>query len=368
MNLALSEAQELLRRNAREFLEEASPASLVKAMMRDERGYDPTLWSGMIEQGWTGLLIPEHYGGSEGSIVDACILFEEIGRVLAPAPLFTSAVLGALVIRFVGSEAQREALLPAIASGRSIVALAFTEPSATWDESGIAATATPEGDGYSLRGTKLFVHDANMASQLIVAARLDGNVRLFLVDPNDRSLRMTPLQTIAGDKQFEVVLEGVRVGREALLPGGSNELDAAFQRATVIKAAEMCGGSQKALEMAVDYSKQRIAFGRPIGSFQAIQHKAAEMVTQVDALRVLVLEAAWKLDEGLPARLDVSMVKDYANEVFRNVTVEAHQIFAGLAYTMDHDLHLYFRRVKRDEALLGDSRYHQQRMAAELAL
>jgi alkylation response protein AidB-like acyl-CoA dehydrogenase len=368
MNLAFSETQELLRRNARQFLEEASPPSLVKAMMRDERGYDATLWSGMVEQGWAGLLIPERYSGSDGSILDACILFEEVGRVLAPAPLFTSAVLGALVVRFAGDEAQREALLPAIATGRAIVALAYTEASATWEESGVAATATPDGEGFLLRGVKLFVHDAQIATHLLVATRLGDGVRLFLVDPADPALRLTALQTIAGDKQFAIVLDGVRCAAAALLPGGGEALDAAFQRATVIKAAEMCGASQKALEMAVEYSKQRIAFGRPIGSFQAIQHKAAEMVTQVDALRVLVYEAAWKLDEGLPARLDVSLVKDYANEVFRNVTVEAHQIFAGLAYTMDHDLHLYFRRVKRDEALLGDSRYHQRRMAAELAL
>lgn len=368
MNLALTEAQELLRRNAREFLEAASPASLVKAMMVDERGSDPTLWSGMVAQGWTGLLIPEEYGGSNGTVLDACILFEEIGRALAPAPLFTSAVLSALLLRFAGSDAQRETLLPAIAGGRAIVALAYTEPSATWEESGIAATLTTTDDALLLRGTKLFVHDANLASHLLVAARLDGEVRLAIVDPADRNVRMTPLHTIAGDKQFEVVLEGVPVPVDALLPGRSDAIDTAFQRATVIKAAEMCGGSQKALEMAVEYSKQRIAFGRPIGSFQAIQHKAAEMVTQVDALRVLVYEAAWKLDEGLPARLDVSLVKEYANEVYRNVTVEAHQIFAGLGYTMDHDLHLYFRHAKRDEALLGDSRYHRRRMAEELAL
>ncbi|MFN8534473.1 MAG: acyl-CoA dehydrogenase family protein [Dehalococcoidia bacterium] len=368
MNLALSETQELLRRNAHEFLQEASPASLVKAMMSDERGYDPTLWSGMANQGWTGLLIPERHGGSEGTILDACILFEEIGRVLAPAPLFTSSVLSALVLVHAGSDTQREALLPSIASGRAIVALAYTEPSATWDSSGISATATRDSDGFVLRGTKLFVHDANVATTLIVAAREGGAVRLFLVDPASAGLRLKALQTIAGDKQFEVTLDGVRVPEDACLPGGVAEIDAAFSRAAVVKSAEMCGGAQKALEMAVEYSKQRIAFGRPIGSFQAIQHKAAEMVTQVDALRVLTLEAAWKLDEGLPAALDAAMVKDYANEVYKNVTIEAHQIFAGLAYTVDHDLHLYFRHVKRDEAMLGDSRFQQRRMAAELAL
>ncbi|GIW11112.1 MAG: acyl-CoA dehydrogenase [Dehalococcoidia bacterium] len=368
MDLSLSPAQELLRRTARDFLTEVSPPRLVKAMMEDERGVDPLLWNGIVRLGWPGLLIPERYGGSGGSLLDAVILFEEVGRALPPAPLFVSGVLSALVLLHAGSEAQRTALLPAIANGQAIVTLAYTEPSATWEEEGITTIARRVEGGYHLHGIKLFVPDAHLATHLLVAARLDGTVRLWLVDPASAGLRRTPLVTIAGDKQFELVLDDVWVEEAALLPGDAAARDAAFQRATIVKAAEMCGGSQKALEMAVEYAKQRIAFGRPIGAFQAIQHKAAEMVTQVDALRVLIAETAWKLDTGQPAALDVSLVKDYANDVFRFVTVEAHQIFAGIAYTMDHDLHLYFRRVKSAEAMLGDSRYHRRRMAAELQL
>lgn len=368
MNLALTESQELLRRNARDFLTEASPPSLVKAMMADETGFSQELWRGMVDQGWTGLVIPEQYGGSGGEIVDAVILFQEIGRALAPSPLFSSSILGALVLIHAGSEEQKQALLPEIAEGRRIVTLAFTEPSATWEPEGIAATLDREGDGYVLSGTKLFVPDAHISNPLIVAARSGGAIRLVLVDPESSGVSLTALSTIAGDKQFEVRLDGVHVPESALLPGGLAELDAALLRATIIKCAEMEGSSRKALEMAVEYSKQRIAFGRPIGAFQAIQHKCAVMVTNIDALQVLIYEAAWKIDEGLPADIDVSMVKDYANEVYRDTTTEAHLIFAGLAYTMDHDLHLHFRRVKPSEAMLGDSRFHQEKLAKLLAL
>ncbi|MCS7003418.1 MAG: acyl-CoA dehydrogenase, partial [Dehalococcoidia bacterium] len=221
---------------------------------------------------------------------------------------------------------------------------------------------------YALRGTKLFIHDAHIADPLLVVARLDGALRVFPVHPTQDGVTLTALKTIAGDKQFAVALDGARVPIGDVFPGGEAELEAAFAPATVIKAAEMLGSAQRALEMAVEYAKQRVAFGRPIGSFQAIQHKCAVMVTDVDSLRMLVYEAAWRLDEGLPAAIEVAMVKDFANEVYRTTTTEAHLIFAGLAYTMDHDLHLHFRRVKPSEAMLGDSRFHQARLAAALAL
>jgi alkylation response protein AidB-like acyl-CoA dehydrogenase len=373
MNLALSEAQDLLKRNARDFLAEQSPASLVKALMRDPLGYSESLWRGMADLGWPGLLIAEQYGGLGGSVVDACVLFEEIGRVLAPTPLFTSSILAAEVILACGSEEQQQRLLPEIAAGQCIAALAYTEPSDCWDPADIEVTARQDGEAYVLNGIKLFVADAHIADPLIVVGRQEGTegtdgLVAVMVERNAPGLTLTPLEPLSGEKQFEITLENVRGEALGNPPSGWGALDSAFERATIVKCAEMLGSSQKALEMAVEYSKVRIAFGRPIGSFQAIQHKAADMVTGVDALRVMVYEAAWKLDEGIPASLDISLAKDYANIMFRHVTVEAHQIFAGIGATMDHDLHLYFRRVRGSEMLLGDSEYHQERVAVALDL
>lgn len=373
MDLALTDAQELLRRNAREFLEENSPPSLVKAMLRDPQGYSSELWKSMCELGWTGTLVSEDYGGLGGSTVDGCVLFEEIGRTLAPAPLFTSGILAAQVIQHLGTPEQKAKLLPAIASGERIASLAYVEPSDSWDPSDLALTARLDGGEYVLEGTKLFIADAHIAHPLIVVGRLPGSAGTeglvaVLVDANAPGLKLEALESLTGEKQFEITFDAVRGEALGAPPTDWSVFEAAFARPTLVKCAEMLGSSQRALEMAVEYAKTRIAFGRPIGSFQAIQHKCANMVTGVDALRVMVYETAWRLDEGQDMSPDISLVKDYANEVYRFTTVEAHQIFAGIGATMDHNMHLYFRKVRSSEMLLGDSEYHQEKVAVALGL
>lgn len=362
MNLGLTDTQELLRQTAQDFLSEACPPSLVKQMAADDRGLPESLWKEIAELGWTGLLIDEQYGGLGGSIVDAVLLYETIGRHIPPVPIFVSNVLSARILAHAGSDAQKQEWLPKLAAGEAIFTVAYVEPSASWNPASIATRA----NGDTLSGTKLFVHDAHIADRLIVFARTgDGatDVAAYIVDPKDTKL--TALVTLAGDKQFEVVLDGVKGEK---LPGDWNALDTAMVEATVVKAAEMVGGAQKALDMAVEYAKTRIAFGRPIGAFQAIQHKCANVATMVEGLRMLVWEAAWKIDQGIPAALDVAVAKDYAGTVYRNATTEAHLIFAGLAYVVEHDLHLYHYRVLPSDAMLGDSSRQQERIAVELKL
>ncbi|MBM3947031.1 MAG: acyl-CoA dehydrogenase [SAR202 cluster bacterium] len=377
MDLGYSEEQELLKKTAREFLQVECSKKLVRAMEEDEKGYSPELWKKMADLGWQGLIIPEKYGGSGLSFLDLCLLLEEQGRYLVPGPFFSTVVLAGLPLTWAGSEQQKRQYLSEVARGELIMTLALTEPSARWDAQGVQLKARGTASGYVLNGTKLFVQNANVADALIVAARTrsagrpENGITLFLIDRNTPGIRQTLLKTIASDRQSELAFRNVRVPKNAVLGEvnkGWQVLEKLLQYAAVAEASRMVGMAQQALDMSVDYAKNRVQFGRPIGSFQAIQHKCADMVTNVDGARYITYLAAWKLAEGEDAPMEVSMAKAWCSDALRWVSAQAQQIHGGIGFTKEYDLQLYFRRIKAAEIHYGDADFHRERVAQLLGL
>jgi len=377
MDLGFSEEQEMLRTTARDFLTNECPTSLVKELAEDEKGYTPELWRKMAELGWMGLALPEEYDGMGMSFLDLVILLEETGRACLPGPFFSTVVLGGFTILEAGSEQQKKELLPKLSAGELIITLALTEPSARYEPDAIALKATAKNGDYVLSGTKLFVPDANVADYIICVARTkDGaspedGITLFLVDAKSPGIATTLLKTISGDKQCEVIFEDVKVPKSNVLgevDKGWPVVQKVLEKATVGLCAQMVGGAQAALEMSVNYAKERVQFGRPIGSFQAIQHYCANMVTDVDGSKFITYEAAWKVSEGLPATMEISMAKAWVNEAYRRVTLLGHQIHGGIGFCMDHDMPLYFKRAKAAEPTFGDADFHREIVAKQLGL
>ncbi|MCH8184875.1 MAG: acyl-CoA dehydrogenase [Chloroflexi bacterium] len=374
MDLGLNEAQQMLKNSAREFLDAECPDALVREMELDERGYTPELWGKLAEQGWLGLIFPEGYGGVGLTFLDLSILLEEMGRAMLPGPFFSTVVLGGMAIMDAGSEEQKQEYLPRIAEGQIIVTLALTEPSARWDAAGVQLTATPSGDGYVLNGTKLFVPNAHISDYLVVAARTGTgaeDVTLFIVPRETNGVTQTLLQTIASDRQSEIVFDDARLPGSAVL-GKVNAGWATVARVldwgAIGKCAEMSGGGQKVLDITVDYVKQRTQFGRPIGSFQAIQHHCANMATDVEGSRYITYQAAWRLSEGLPAKREVAMAKAWVSDAYRRVCALGHQSHGAIGFTKEHNMQLFSRRAKAAELAFGDGDYHLDAVAHAIGL
>jgi alkylation response protein AidB-like acyl-CoA dehydrogenase len=372
MDLGLSEEQELLKNAARDFLEKECPEALVREMEEDEKGYSPDLWKKMSEQGWQGLLIPDNYGGAGFGYLDLIILIEEFGRALVPGPFLSTVVGGTLPLLEGGSEEQKKQYLPNIASGNAIWTLAYTEPSARFDTEGVSLEVKEDGGDVVLNGTKLFVRDANVADFFTVVGRKPGSkgddgVTLVIVDAKAKGISQTQLKTIAADKQAEVKFENVRVPKANVIAGGAATLKKVQRKATVLECAYLVGLAQMDFDISVQYAKDRIQFGRPIGSFQAIQHKAADMVTDVDGARFITYRAAWSVDQDeADADINVHMAKAWCSEATRRVVAHGQQIHGGIGFTKDYKIQLYFRRQKAAELAWGDADYHRELVAAEL--
>lgn len=377
MDWSLSESQEMLRQTARDFLQKQCPKTLVRAMETDKIGYSPELWRGMADLGWLGLPFPEKYGGADGSILDLAILAEEQGRAVAPVPFQATVSQFGLAILLGGSEAQRQRYLPAIANGELIGSVAQLEPRIGYEPEHIGMRARKEARDYILQGTKIFVDWAHIANVVLVLARTgdpgpdgQGGLSLFVVPTESPGIRITPMTTIAEGQTHEVVFDNVRVPAENLvgeLNKGWATLHPARQRAVMCKCAEMVGGAAAAYEMSLQYSKQRQAFGRPIGGFQLIQDKLIRMVANLDTMWVSTYYAIWSLDQGLPSDYEVAIAKAQASRGYRDICVEGHEIHAGIAFFREHDLQLYYRRSKLAELEFGDSRFHWKQVARELA-
>ena len=369
MDLGLSEEQELLKNSARDFLEKECPESLVREMEDDEKGYSPGLWKKMAEQGWQGLLIPENYGGAGFGYLDLVVLIEEFGRAVVPGPFISTAVGGVLPLIEGGSDDQKAKYLPQIASGNAIWTLAFTEPSARFDADGVALEVKADGGDVVLNGTKLFIRDANVADFFTVVGRKPGSkgadgIELVIVDAKTSGISQTQLKTIAADKQAEVKFENVRVPKANIIAGGWKTFQKIQRKATVIECAYLVGLAQMDFEISVQYAKDRIQFGRPIGSFQAIQHKAADMVTDVDGSRFIMYRAAWAVDQDeADADMYVHMAKAWTSEATRRVVAHGQQIHGGIGFTKEYKIQLYFRRQKWMELMWGDADYHRERVA-----
>ncbi|MFN8017663.1 MAG: acyl-CoA dehydrogenase family protein [Acidimicrobiales bacterium] len=371
MNFAFNEEQEELRKTVRQFLEAKSPESAVREQMDTEAGFDAAVWSQMGEQmGLQGLIVPEEFGGSGYGYIELIVVLEEMGRALLCAPFFSTVVLAGNTLIHSGDEAAKAAHLPGIAAGETIATLAFTEENGRWDEAGITATATQEGDGWAINGTKMYVLDGHTANLLIVAARTSAGVSLFAVDGDAAGLTRTPLATMDQTrKQAKVELAntpGTLIGTDG---EGWATLERVLDLAAVGLAAEQVGGAQFVLEMAVQYAKDRVQFGRPIGSFQAIKHKCADMLLEVESAKSAAYYAGWaasELNDELPSV--ASLAKAYCSEAYFHAAAENIQIHGGIGFTWEHPAHLYFKRAKSSELLFGDPTYHRELLAQRIGI
>jgi alkylation response protein AidB-like acyl-CoA dehydrogenase len=377
MDFESTESQKILARTARDFLEKECPKTLVREMETDGRGYSPELQRRMADLGWFGLIFPEEYGGAGSDFMDLVVLLEEMGRALLPGPFFSTVVLGGLPILEIGSEAQKQRFLPRIVKGEIILTMALTEPGHRYNYDAISVMATKDKDEYVINGTKLFVPYAQVANSIICVARTEegapaGEGSSFLiVDNKSPGITVNVLPTIAMDKQCEVVFESTRIPGESLLgepEQGRAYLERLMQKVTVAWCAQMVGGARRVLEMTVDYAKQRVLFGRPMGSFQIIQSHCVEMLALLEDSQLLTYEAAWKLSQGLPCAQEVSMAKARASEAYQTITAKGHEVHGGVGYAVDHDLGLYYRRAKSAEITFGDADFHKEQIAIELGL
>ena len=317
------------------------------------------------------------HGGAGLTFVDLVVVLEEMGRVVMPGPFFATVLLAGVTILEGGSEAQKKALLPGIATGKLKGTLALLEPSARWDAAGVACEARPDGTGYRLSGTKLFVNDALVADKIVCAARLAGSgsgadpaagITLFLLDAGTPGMTITPLKTMDQTRKLaEVTLADARVGADAVLGapwGGWPIVERVMDRGKVALCAEMCGGAQKVLDMSVEYAKVREQFGRPIGSFQAIQHKCANMLVEVESAKSATYYAAWAVaNDVAEAPLAAAMAKAYCSDAYRHTAGEGIQIHGGIGFTWEHDMHLYFTRAKSNEVTFGDATWNRELVA-----
>ncbi len=379
MDFGFSQEQEMLRATARKFFENECPSTFVRARMEEPAGVTDDFWTKLAEQGWLGLVYPEEYGGAGLGFVDLVVLMEEMGRVVMPGPFFATTVLGGLAILEAGSAAQKKEWLTRIAAGEAKATLAWTEPNVRWDAAGVTATARAAGGDVVLSGTKLFVPDAHLADVLVVAARTsegsrpEDGVSLFLVPKGVAGLETKLLPTMDQTRKLcEVSLRDVRVPGTALLgarDAGWAALARVLERATVALCAEMCGGAQRVLEMTTEYAKIRVAFGKPIGTYQGVKHRAADMLVDVENAKSLTYYAAWAVDENVAeAALAASMAKAYVTDAYRKVAGAGIQLHGGIGFTWEHDLHLYFKRAKSSEFTFGDATYHRERVASLINL
>ncbi len=374
MDFGFSQEQDLLRSTARKFLENECTSTFVRARMEEPAGVTDDFWMKLAEQGWLGLIYPEEYGGSDLGFVDLTVLMEEMGRCVMPGPFFSTVLLGGLAILEAGSPEQKKEWLPKIAAGQAKATLALTEPNARWDAAGVTVTAKEGKGGFVLNGTKLFVPDAHLADVSVVVARTaegkspEDGVSFFLVPKGTKGVEVKLLPTMDQTRKLcEVTLKDAAVPAGALLgtKGGAwPTLARVLQRATVALCAEMCGGAQRVLDMTTEYAKIRVAFGKPIGTYQGVKHKAADMLVDVENAKSLTYYAAWAADENSPeTALAISMAKAYASDAYRKVSATGIQLHGGIGFTWEHDLHLYFKRAKASEFTFGDATYHRERVA-----
>ncbi|MCY4067502.1 MAG: acyl-CoA/acyl-ACP dehydrogenase [Acidimicrobiaceae bacterium] len=371
MNFAFTDEQEQLREFVRGFLADKSPESEVRRQMETEAGFDAEVWAQLCDQlGLAALTIPEEYGGQGFSCVEQVVALEEMGKALLCAPFFSSAVLAANTLLHCGDEAAKQAHLPTVASGETRATLAFTEQSGRWDSSGITMSAAPQGDSWRLDGVKMYVLDGHTADLILVAARTSGGVSLFSVDAQARGLTRSALSTMDQTrKQAKLVFDGVSATLIGAEGRGWPVLETVLDLAAVALAAEQVGGAQQCLDMSVDYAKVRVQFGRPIGSFQAIKHKCADMLLEVESAKSAAYYAAWcaaEMNDELPQV--ASLAKSYCSEAYFHAAAENIQIHGGIGFTWEHPAHLYYKRAKSSELLFGDPAYHRELLAQRIGL
>lgn len=373
MTFAMTDEQMMLRDTVRALIEDRSPSARVREVMESESGVDGDLWTAMAAMGLPGLHIPEEFGGAGFTTLEMGIVLEELGRGVVPVPYFSSIVLGATAVMMAGSAEQKAAVLPGVAAGEVRLALAITEEGRSWEPSDIALEATADGDSFVLHGTKSYVIDGHTADILIVSAREGSGVSLFLVPADVPKLGRHRMETMDMTRQQAVIdFAGVRVaasGRLGEAGSGTATLDGLYDVAAAMLAFEQVGGAQRCLEMSVDYAKDRLQFGRPIGSFQAIKHKCADMLVQVESARSSAYYAGWAAavdqDELMVA---APTAKAYCSDAYFACAAENIQVHGGIGFTWEHDAHLYFKRAKTSQLLFGDSAEWRARLASRMGI
>jgi alkylation response protein AidB-like acyl-CoA dehydrogenase len=374
MDILPTEEELMLKNVAREFLEAEVSTALVREMELDGLGYPPALWKQMADLGWLGMSLPEQYGGQGLPLVYLGLIIEEMGRVMAPVPMH-STMVAALTIESDGSDQQKQDILPAVADGKMVLTWAVHERDARLIPEAMNLEAKADGDGWILNGTKMFVDNFIVAERCLVACRTspasDANqgVSLFLVDPNGTGVNQTALVTLAKDKQSRVDFKDHLVESAALVgevDQGWPIIEAMLDRGTALLCCQMVGAARKDSEMAIEYAKNRVAFGRPIGSFQSVQHMLADMLLHVDGGEMLTFEALWKMDQGLPASVEVSQAKAFCNEKCESVVRTSQVIHGGIGFMMEFDLHLWFRRVTAWSLRMGTTYDHRAKIASAL--
>jgi len=369
MDTTLSEEEVMVRETARKFLEARCPTKLVRAMEKDEKGYPPELWREAAELGWQGLALPEQYGGSGLPMTYLGLVMHEVGRALTPLPLLSTAA-AALTLAAHGDAALCQDVLPKVVSGETILTWAFTEQDPRFLPETVRMRAVPDGDHFVLGGTKLFVENFAAADQCLVVCRTsDTGLSVFLVDTQSAGVSHRDLVTLAKDRMSEVTFDAVRVPRARLVGGlheGASIAEGLIDRATALLCAQMLGATRKDMEMAVEWSKFRKAFGQPIGAFQSLQHMCADMLMWVDGGDLLTYEALWKMDQGMPASVEVSQAKAFCNEKCQAVVRGCQVIHGGIGFIMEFDLQLWYRRVCAWTTRLGTAYEHRARIARAL--
>ena len=379
MHFAFTEEQEELRSQARGFLREFSASEQVRVAMESEMGYDPELWGRIsAELGWPSVVIPEEYGGLGLSYVELIALMEEMGAALLCAPFLSSVCLAGSALILGGTEEQKKEHLPGIAEGTTVGTLAHMEPNGRPDASGIEAIARRDGADFILNGAKSFVLDGHSAGLLVVAARRadsrgEEGISLFVVPSDSPGLERRLLPTMDQTrKQAELTLRDVRLPASALMGEegeGWKTLSGALDLAAVALAAEQVGGAQRCLDMSVEYANERVQFGRPIGSFQAIKHKCADMMVEVESARSASYYAGWAAAEDaedLPVA--AALAKAFCSDTYFHCAAQSIQIHGGVGFSWEYDVHLYFKRARSTEILFGSPAYHRERVAQSMGL
>lgn len=351
MDFDLNKPQKLLKETARQFLARECKPERVRRLMETDTAYDAALWQAIADQGWTGLIVPESHGGLGAGIVELAVVAEEMGRACVPGPFLSTIFATALQPQH----------LEKIAAGEIKATVAILEQTANWDLESIRLKPSRDGEAFLLSGTKLFVPDADVADVLFCVARAADGLVVVAVERGAAGLTIDPMRSMDETRKlYRVTFDGVR--GEALR---NADIVSAMNIATVALCAEMVGGMQWILDATVEYAKTRQQFGRPIGSFQAVQHQCADMVLLTESARSATYYAAWALTQNAPgAQLAVSVAKSYCSDAYREVANRGIQVHGGIGFTWEHDLQLYYKRAKSSETLFGDSTFHRERIAS----
>ncbi len=377
MDFSMSEETRMLKNNAEKFMKEKCPGSAMRNILKQEKGFSEPVWQEMADLGWLGLIHKEKYGGSNGDFFDLFVLFEEMGKAVVPSPFFCSAVFAGLLIDEGGEEKIKNAYLPAIIGGRKILTVGLRNEEGYYDYANPALEAkAAAGDGsYRLKGSRLLVPYAQVAEEIVVCAKVNGSREsgptLFLTKASGRGIECTPLKTIPHEKHFAVTYADCLVRAEdmiGLAGKGAEYVEKIMPKLIALKCGEMIGGLSKVVDMTVEYVKQRVQFGRPLGALQVVHHYCADMTTLLDTARLVAYQAASLISDGRPCAKEVAMAKAWCSDAYKKATQIGHQLHGGIGFTEEHDLHLYYKQAKSSELEFGDSWVHRQKVADAMGL